>query len=214
MLADPSAREGQWLIARWQHAGRGRQGREWQSLDGNFFGSVLVELRADDPPAPTLALLAGLALVEALKALPVQVDATLKWPNDVLLGDAKLAGILLERSGDRVVAGFGVNLATAPVIEGRRTISLGRSTTPEAFGPLLAGSVDRLLAEWRRSGTGWLVEAWEAAATPHGTPLTVHEGAGQRIAGRFAGIAPDGSLRLLLDGGEVRSIHAGDVEVG
>lgn len=174
---------------------------------------MLIELRHDDPLAPSLALLAGLALVEALKALHPPVEATLKWPNDVLLGDAKLAGILLERTGERVVAGFGINLATAPAIEGRRTTSLDGATSPEAFAPLLAGCFDRLLAEWRRSGTGWLVEAWQAAATPPGTPLTVHEGDGHLISGRFAGIDPDGALRLALAGGEERIIRAGDVSL-
>jgi BirA family biotin operon repressor/biotin-[acetyl-CoA-carboxylase] ligase len=174
---------------------------------------VLVELHRADPPAPSLALLAGLALVEALKALRPPVEATLKWPNDVLLGDSKFAGILLERTGDRVVAGFGINLATAPTIEGRRTTSLDGATTPEAFAPLLAGCFDRLLAEWRRSGTGWLVDAWQAAATPLGTPLTVHESDGHLVSGRFAGIDRDGALRLALDGGEERIIRAGDVSL-
>ncbi|MGH6707236.1 MAG: biotin--[acetyl-CoA-carboxylase] ligase, partial [Sphingomicrobium sp.] len=114
MLADLSAIEGDWLIALAQDSGRGRHGRTWETISGNFFGSTIVQLRPSDPPAPALALATGLALIEAVEAAVPNADLSLKWPNDLMLGDAKLAGILLERSGDRVVAGFGVNLAGAP----------------------------------------------------------------------------------------------------
>ena len=125
MIADPSAVEGDWLIAREQHAGKGRQGRSWTSAPGNFYGSTLVILRSGDPSAQSLSLAAGLALVEAIDvALPGEA-LMLKWPNDVMLLGKKLAGILLERSGDRVVVGFGVNLASAPDLTDRPCASLG-----------------------------------------------------------------------------------------
>lgn len=168
-------------------------------------------MRDGDPPPASLALLAGLALVEALGG--ISIATMLKWPNDVLLGDAKLAGILLERSGERVVAGFGINLAAAPAIEGRKTASLDGMISPEAFAPLLAGAFGRLLAEWRRSGTDWLVEAWEAAATPRGTPISVHSGPDEKIEGRYDGIEPDGALRLVVGDGRVEIVRAGDVNI-
>ena len=67
LLADPQAVEGDWLVALRQDSGKGRHGRAWESIDGNFFGSTLVQLRAADPPAPSLALVAGLALIEAVE---------------------------------------------------------------------------------------------------------------------------------------------------
>ena len=124
LLGDIGAVEGDWLVALAQDEGKGRQGRAWSSLAGNFFGSTLVQLRAGDPPAPGLSLACGLALIEAVDAAAPGQALMLKWPNDLLLGVAKLAGILLERTGDRIVAGFGVNLAVAPAIEGRATASL------------------------------------------------------------------------------------------
>ena len=114
MLADLLAIEGDWLVALRQDKGKGRHGRTWESLEGNFLGSTLIQLQDGDPPAPALALVAGLALIEAVEVAAPDMAMMLKWPNDLMLGDAKLAGILLERSGDRVVAGFGVNLAAAP----------------------------------------------------------------------------------------------------
>ena len=212
MLADEAAAEGDWLVALAQDAGRGRQGREWQSLAGNFFGSTLVELRAGDPPAPSLALAAGLALVEAIDHAAPARDLMLKWPNDVMLDGAKLGGILLERAGDRVVAGFGVNLAKAPDIEGRATAALGGAIKPQALAPLLAASFARLLAAWRSAEPQSFARAWLARAHPVGTALSVHGGNGETISGTFAGIDPDGAMRLDV-AGETQVVRAGDVNL-
>ena len=213
MLADSQAAEGDWLIAARQSAGRGRQGREWQSPDGNFAGSTLVLLSDNDPPAPTLALATGLALIEAIDAAAPGRETMLKWPNDLMLGTAKLAGILLERAGDRVVAGFGVNLAAAPDIPGRATASLDGVLNPHAFAPLLAASMARILSAWRTADPSAMAHAWQARAHPIGTPIAVHAGPGERISGRFDGLDADGALRLRLDDGRVELIRAGDVSL-
>jgi len=197
-------------VALAQDAGKGRQGRQWQSLEGNFFGSTLVQLRPEDPPAASLALAAGLALIEALDIAAPERPLILKWPNDVMLGTAKLGGILLERSGDRVVIGFGVNLAAAPQIEGRQTADLGGAIAPKAFAPLLAASFTRLLQAWRSAEPEAFARAWLARAHPLGTALTVHTGQDETISGTFAGIEPDGALRLHV-GGDTQVIRAGDV---
>ena len=89
-LAAHGAREGEWLRAERQVAGRGRQGRVWESPVGNLYASTLVRLRAGDPPAASLALLAAVALHEAL-SLYMPGRAILKWPNDVMVDGAKLA---------------------------------------------------------------------------------------------------------------------------
>ena len=136
----------------------------------------------------------------------------LKWPNDLMLGGAKLGGILLERSGDRIVAGFGVNLAAAPRIDGRATADLGATIAPKAFAPLLAASFARLLGAWRSADSAAFSRAWLARAHPIGTALTVHGGNGERVSGTFAGIEPDGALRLDT-GGEVQVVRAGDVSL-
>ena len=214
MLADPNARHGDWLIARRQTGGRGRQGRSWESLDGNFLGSVLIVLQEGDPPAALLSLLAGVSVVEALGAVPPHIATMLKWPNDVMLGDAKLGGILLERQDQLVVAGFGLNLAGAPEIAGRKTASLNGAVTPLILAPVLAGAFGRLFDRWRAEpSTQWLLDAWQAAATPAGTPISVHDGAGRTLNGIFDGIEPDGALRLKLSDGRSEIVRAGDVEL-
>lgn len=167
-------------------------------------------MRPGDPPAPSLALAAGLALIEAADIAAPGRGMMLKWPNDLMLAEAKLGGILLERSGDRIVAGFGVNLAAAPAIEGRATADLGGAITPQAFAPLLAGSFSRTLAAWRSADPAAFARAWLARAHPAGTALSVHTSADEMLCGTFAGIEADGALRLDV-GGSVQVIRAGDV---
>ena len=213
ILTDAEAVEGDWLVALEQVAGKGRQGRKWVSAPGNFLGSTLVELRPGDPPPQTLSLAAALALAEAVDvALPAQA-LMLKWPNDLMLLGKKLGGILLERIGDRVAIGFGLNLAAAPVLPDRQAATLEAAATPQAFAPLLAASFARLLQLWRDDSTALLVQAWLARAHLPGTRLTVHSGRDATVSGRFAGLEPDGALRLMLDDGTIEVVRAGDVQL-
>ena len=213
-MADYDAVEGDWLVAFHQSAGKGRQGREWVSASGNFYGSTLVELASDDPSAQSLSLAAGLALIEAVDAAVPGQPLMLKWPNDLMLGGMKLAGILLERSGNRVAAGFGVNLTTQPQLSDRRAAALGGRINPQAFAPLLAGSFTRLVNLWRTSSPESLTQAWLARAHLPGTRLAVHISADDAVTGRFAGLEADGALRLMLDDGSIEVIRAGDVDLG
>lgn len=210
--------EGNWLVADRQTAGRGRQGRAWFDGAGNFMGSTVVRPGRGDPPPASLALLAGLVLYETVAPLLAEPSAlSLKWPNDLLIGRAKLAGILLESAGDAVVVGIGVNLAAAPQVEGRETVALSDLGPPpdrDGFAASLAAGFDRELERWRTVGLDPLLRRWQAVAHPLGANLTVHEPCGGTATGAFAGLASDGSLRLRLEDGTVRPIHAGDVSLG
>lgn len=189
-------------------------GRRWADGGGNLFASTIIRLRGDDPPAHTLALVAAVALFDAVDGV-LPGRAMLKWPNDLLIEGAKLSGILLERgSGDAVVLGFGVNLAERPVLADRATTCLadhGAIVTPRDIGERLQRSFAARLSEWRRGGVTPIQGAWLAAAHPEGTPLRVRlPGEGEQ-SGQFAGLDPDGALRLLLPSGAVVVVHAGDV---
>jgi len=207
--------EGHWLVADRQTAGRGRQGRAWSDGSGNFMGSCAVQLRASDPQAHTLSLVAGVAVHAALEgAAPGLFGLTLKWPNDVLLGDAKLAGILLERFRNAVVVGVGVNLANAPEVPGREVASLasvGHRAERDNFADLLDTCWAHALRLWRSGGWDQLRQDWTARAHAIGTPLAVHGPEGELIRGTFGGIDPEGALQLRLAGGTTRTIHAGEV---
>lgn len=210
-----TAREGLWLRAGRQTAGRGRQGRGWSSPPGNLYASTLVHLRAGDPPAPSLALVAAVALHEALSAF-ADVPLAIKWPNDLLApGGAKLAGILLERHGGAVVVGCGANLAHRPDLPDRATASLASlgaaAPDPDAVVRALAEAFARWLARWRGEGLGSVIRRWTEHAHPPDTALTVALPDGGRIDGLYEGLDTDGALRLRLADGTARVIHAGDV---
>jgi BirA family transcriptional regulator, biotin operon repressor / biotin---[acetyl-CoA-carboxylase] ligase len=207
--------EGLWLRAERQTEGRGRLGRGWESPSGNLFASTLVHLRPTDPPAPMLAFVAAVALVEVLKAQAPLEPFLLKWPNDVLCDGAKLAGILLERTGDTVVIGIGVNLAHHPEGLDRSVTSLaariGQAPDAEAFVHSLAAHFASWLVQWRESGQAAIIGAWHRYAHMPGTPLSVNLPDGSRLAGCYDGLDQDGALKLRLADGAVRAIHAGDV---
>lgn len=217
VAAGEALREGHWLVADRQTAGRGRQGRAWFDGAGNFMGSTWVERRAGDPPAGTLALAAGLAVHEALAPLiPPPHRGVLKWPNDLLVGAAKLCGILLEGSGQGIIVGIGVNLAQAPVVEGRETLALtvfGPAPDRDLFAQSLARSFAQELDRWRTFGLEPLVRRWLAVGHPPGTPLLVGEPGEPPLSGTFAGLAVDGALQLRLADGTTRAIHAGEVRL-
>ncbi|MBX7515318.1 biotin--[acetyl-CoA-carboxylase] ligase [Qipengyuania sp. GH38] len=207
--------EGNWLVADSQLAGKGRQGRTWFDGSGNFMGSTVVEVRARDPSPASLALVAGLAVYETVVAMTSEPGAlALKWPNDLLLRGAKLAGILLEREGEAIVVGIGVNLNKAPDLPDRETIALsalGPAPGRDQFASLLARQLDTELERWRTFGLPPLIRRWELAAHPQGTQLRVQPPGEDPLHGAFAGLDDSGALQLRLPDGEVKVIHAGDV---
>lgn len=157
-----------------------------------------------------LALVAAVALHEAASVYAPGQPLLLKWPNDLMAGQAKLAGILLERSGDAVVIGFGVNLAHHPAGLDRPVTSLaaltGTAPDPSTFLETLADAFARWLVRWRGEGLAPVRRAWLAAAHPAGTALATCG-----MEGLFAGLDESGALRLRLADGTERIVHAGDV---
>jgi BirA family biotin operon repressor/biotin-[acetyl-CoA-carboxylase] ligase len=205
--------EGHWLIADRQTAGRGRLGRPWDDGLGNFMGSTVVQLTAGDPSPATLALVVAVALAKVVKAFAPTVPLQLKWPNDLLVDGAKCSGTLLERSGDTVVIGIGVNLVSAPDLPDRKTFAFasgGAAIDRDRFAEALAVALVDALRTWRQEGVASIVGAWLPLGHPVGTPLHVSE---QAVDGTFDGLAPDGALRLRRADGEVILVHAGDVEL-
>jgi BirA family transcriptional regulator, biotin operon repressor / biotin---[acetyl-CoA-carboxylase] ligase len=224
-LAQQGATEGLWLRAGRQTAGRGRQGRLWESPLGNLYASTLVRLRPGDPAAATLALVAAVALDETVRVFAPDLSPSLKtsggggklvikWPNDLLIDDAKLTGILLERSADAVVIGMGVNLAHHPEALDRPTTCLaayGVTVAPEPFLETLAEIFARWLSRWRNEGLAPVRARWIERAHPKGTALSARTGDGTIIDGLFDGLDDNGALILRLAGGGRHVMHAGDV---
>jgi BirA family biotin operon repressor/biotin-[acetyl-CoA-carboxylase] ligase len=205
------------VLAARQTAGRGRAGRAWVSPAGNLFCSVLL------PPLPELrggagSLLTGLAAHQALSpCIPPPHALRLKWPNDLMVGAAKLGGILVEagttaRGEPWLVAGIGANLAAAPEMAGRAVTSvaaLGGRAEPMAVGAAVVAALAEALEGFAGGGMAWLVRAWSERALAEGTLISV-QGVSGRLAGRYAGLDGDGAL-LLATGEGVRRIVAGEV---
>ena len=211
------AREGVWHVAKRQTAGRGRQGREWFDGSGNFMGSTCVALAPDDPPPASLSFVTALAVYDIVEeALAGAARPEVKWPNDVLIGSAKMSGILLERSGGSVVVGVGVNLAKAPDLPDRKTAAISVfAPRPdlEWFAGRLAERFAKRLANWREQGLSQTLEDFAASSIHEpGSAVSVHDQDGSRINGYFDGLdKTDGALRLRLADGSQRVIRAGDI---
>lgn len=214
-----------WFLARHQTSGRGRSGRSWISADGNLYASAAIAVDAPLRVAGQLSLVAGVCLMDAIvEVLPPQLRGTglrLKWPNDVLLGGAKVAGILVESTtrvghpGFVAVLGFGVNVAAVPTGLDVAAGSLGGG--PGESGPALEtvfaalrSALDRRLTDWN-GGAGFarIRDAWTALAGPHGEAIAVNTTWG-RTAGRYRGLAESGALLVEVDG-RTREIDFGDV---
>ena len=208
--AQTDAPEGLWLRAESQTGGRGRAGRSWLSPPGNLYASTIVRLCPGDPDAATLALTASVALEEIASAYAGPGKLQRKWPNDLMAGHAKLAGILLERVGDAVVIGFGVNLAHHPTDLERPTSSLaalgGAVPDPGEFLVELADAFARWLSRWRGEGLAPVRARWLERAHAVGTAL-VSAGA----EGLFEGLDASGALLLRSADGRIETIRAGDV---
>jgi BirA family biotin operon repressor/biotin-[acetyl-CoA-carboxylase] ligase len=199
-----------------QTGGKGRQGRSWVSPPGNLYASTLVRLRPGDPqPVASLSLVAAVALHETAQAYAPEADLRIKWPNDLLAGGAKLAGILLERSDDAVIVGLGVNLAEFPDNVERPATSLlalaGIAPDPANFLTDLAQAFAAWLSRWRGEGLAIVRTAWLDRAHPLGTALTSVAADGSRIDGLFDGLDESGALRLRLPDGSCATVQAGDV---
>lgn len=217
LRADEAVPEGQWLVARRQSAGRGRQGREWFDGAGNFMGSCVVQLGKGGPPPASLSFVAALAVRDAAAGVLGSAEGLrLKWPNDVLLDGGKLSGILLEMVRTSVIVGIGVNLARAPQLPDRKTAALadfGPAPDLESFAASLARHFAARLADWRTLGLGVTLQAFlNGSIHGHGSTLTVHDAEGITLSGSFAGLdESDGALRLRLADGQERVIRAGDL---
>jgi BirA family transcriptional regulator, biotin operon repressor / biotin---[acetyl-CoA-carboxylase] ligase len=218
-LAGLGEPDGLAVMARRQTAGRGSRGRGWRSLPGNLALSALLRPRESAREAAQWSLLAGVALAEALAPfLPTGPVPVLKWPNDVLLGGGKLAGILIDAETDAhgrlewVVVGIGVNLLHAPEVEGRAVAAVAEHAAAPAPEDV-AQSVLTRLAHWRRvreaDGFAPIRAAFLAHAQAPGTPITLRLGDTVR-EGAFAGLDEDGSL-LVRSGGQMEAFAAGEI---
>ena len=208
-----------WIWAQSQSQGMGRQGREWVSETGNLYATLLLTLNVEPIHASGLSFVAALAIADTLASLAPHAAITHKWPNDILLNGAKIAGILIETElqGSRLTAaiGCGLNLAHAPQATCYPATSLGATgitAKPAEALERLADHFAKHLATWDEGRnfaairTAWLARAHALGQT---VSLTVAQ---ETLTGTFTGLGADGAMILTLANGSTRALHAGEVQ--
>lgn len=208
------------LAAEEQSAGRGRRGRRWYSAPGTAVTfSLSRRIRRPVRELPGLALVAGVATARALHALGC-IRAALKWPNDLVVDDAKLGGILVESrgggSGALAVIGIGVNCRRDATLElrlRRRITALDRFIPPPERNLVIArigSELMRGLDLFEASGLEPFRREWERLDGHAGRRLRVRLADGRVLSGVARGLAEDGGLRLATRGG-LRAVRSGRV---
>lgn len=209
-----------WIMARRQTAGRGRRGRPWAMPEGNFAATLALRPGGAPAWAALRSFVASNALYATLAMYVRDADLALKWPNDVLLGGGKVAGILLETTGqggmvDWLSVGIGVNLAATPEIAGDPAFppvclaDHGERVEPEAFLTMLAGHFATQEAILERLGFDAVREDWLQRAAKLGEIITART-AKEEITGLFDTVDEAGNLVLVTSTGR-RVIAAADV---
>ena len=214
-----------WVTAERQTAGRGRAGRTWTEGEGNLYASGAYRCAAPLERAGQLSLVAGIALIEAIRLtcpLAPDTDLRLKWPNDVLIGFSKAGGILVEstaaRGGDGLISviGFGVNLTQSPGELGEAATALaahGEAPSRMVLLRALAEETDNWLQRWD-NGAGFptIRSAWMERAGRFGEAISINTVEGRR-SGTYKGLSDSGSLLAEIDG-QIETISYGDVAIG
>ncbi len=211
------------LVADHQSAGRGRLDRVWVAPPGSAltFSVLLAPERVPVARWPWLPLLVGIAVAEGVRRV-AKVDCRLKWPNDVLVGDRKLAGILVERiertSGAVAVVGVGLNVSLTedelPVPTATSLVLEGAATTDRTvILREVLRSLEALVLQWQADlgdPTGGLVDSYVRRCSTLGREVRVDLPSGEQVLGEATGIDTDGRLEVRTPEGR-RILGAGDV---
>lgn len=212
-LAASGAPEGTLIFAARQEQGKGRQGRAWASPEGGVYLSLI--LRPERPAAeiPQLSLVAGLAAAEAIQEV-AGVLPTIRWPNDILMDDLKVAGILVEAKSGAVIVGVGINVTANPdeLPETATTLSIASGEWPNPYQ--VAGALCRRFSAWyevwRRQGLAPIRAALRPRMGLFGQVVHITAGSSE-----FEGTATDldesGRLVVRLDSGLQRTFDMGEV---
>jgi BirA family biotin operon repressor/biotin-[acetyl-CoA-carboxylase] ligase len=212
--------DGLLVAAHEQTSGRGRQERKWLSApDTNLCASFFLKTDAPLIQIPSLTMAVALAVSDYLNTLGIR--AAPKWPNDVLIGEKKICGILSERveqdTRKGIIVGIGLNVnmteAEAKSIDRPATsilIENNQAYAPANVLEALLPQIDFWINRWKNGGFQGIREIWTEKAGPLGKPLTVHDG-DLRKSGTLAGFGEHGELLLKTQSG-LETIWSGDVE--
>ncbi|MEH6402473.1 MAG: biotin--[acetyl-CoA-carboxylase] ligase [Sneathiella sp.] len=220
-LADEGATQGQLVWSLLQEQGVGRRGRGWTSPEGNLYCSLLLRPNCSAAEGAKLSFLVAVALHKTLfEFLPAGTDLALKWPNDLLVSNQKIAGILLESKSnasgnlDWLVVGTGVNIGNYPKwTEGLPATSLKKEGGKASVHQVLESYCLNLLelyTVWLENGFEPIRQKWLRRATGIGSPIIVRL-ANNEYHGIFTDLDPSGALILTQADGSIKHVTAGEV---
>jgi BirA family biotin operon repressor/biotin-[acetyl-CoA-carboxylase] ligase len=219
---DPEMPHGTVVVAERQTAGRGRRGRHWISVSGlGLYVSMILRPRIPCTLAPLLTLGTAVAIHESLERI-ARLEVDVKWPNDLLVGERKIAGILSELQAEldevrSLVIGFGINVNHETMPDEIREVSSSlqiesgqRQSRVEILVDCLS-AFERLYADFLRRGPETIVDRWtQSSSFANGRFLEVRDGAAC-LSGRTDGLNRLGALRLRQPDGRVEEVYSGDV---
>lgn len=217
-LARAGERGPLWITAARQTAGRGRRGNAWVSAPGNLYATLLLTEPCEPAVAPQLSFVAALALYDALLCFGPMLFPImfLKWPNDLLIGRSKIAGILIEAESQprfSVAIGIGVNCTTHPddtAFPASDLGEIGLRVTPRRLLVVLSTMIGARLAQWRQGrGFADTRDDWLERAYGLGQDIKVRLPE-REMSGRFEGLDEGGRLLLGVEG-TVITVTTGEV---
>ena len=219
-LARSGAAEGIVIQAEEMTAGRGTHGRTWHAPTGNLYMSVILR---PDVPVRDIGQISFVAAVGIAKAIEAVIDdarsLTLKWPNDILLEENKLCGILPESELDgdsmsHVILGVGVNIQTAPSDEKATSLSAHTHTDIDisSFRDRVLMEIGKAYTDWQEKGFELIREEWLKRAYRLGKEIKVSRPGGDKISGTFINLDEEGYLILSIDN-KLKRLSAGGIEL-
>jgi len=222
-MAADGAPEGTLVIAETQTGGKGRLGRKWISPKGNLYLSVVLRPNIPIHKAPLITLTGAVAVASAIRTT-CGLKAGIKWPNDILLSDKKVSGLLTEMSAEQdrirhIVLGIGIDvnmeMGELPPEVRSLTTTLAAEAGAKINRTALLQQILRDLDRWYQKfldNDAEVLEEWKKLNTTVGNRITV-SGAREALEGLAQGVDRDGRLVVRLDDGTIRTVAAGDVTI-
>ncbi|ADP76918.1 biotin/acetyl-CoA-carboxylase ligase [Methanothermus fervidus DSM 2088] len=221
-LAEKGEEEGTIVLAQVQTRGRGRENKEWISPKGGIWTSIILKPDIPAVNAPQITLMTAVAVAKTLKKLFKNLDVGIKWPNDVLIGNKKVCGILTEsysrnESLEYVIVGVGIDI-NVDINSFPIELQEGATSIKEELGkevPLVdvlcefLYEFEKVYEKFKAGKFQEILKEWRALSKTIGSYVEIRKKFGKRIRGEAVGVTKDGALILELDDGRLKKIFSG-----
>ena len=217
VLGEKAYPHGSWVSSRMQERGRGRQGRNWESMKGNLFLSILIRPPSGFQQLSWSSLGSAIGVHQELKNQFPTLEVKIKWPNDIYVNNAKLGGILCEGVGNSsamfLIVGIGLNVSQSPKDFTQMTVSLSEILAEKVLVDLLREGIIRSVLECFKKlfleSPGFIAKYYQKHSQI--TPGMKIEWEGN--SGSVIGLGPSGELLVRGTNEEVTSLYAEDVKI-